>query len=171
MSEEQESGEIHTMGVPQMDASLVQYILNTDEISQNLILRLSGWSFNPSTEKYEHTEGEELLNKYGIKILFDTLLPSISHRGLYMSNLNINEAYALAREIIMETKKIMFVNYVEMGIKNMADMSTIIEILRANILATIKRPYQEGERDWLKKTTHETRTIGSSKKGLGLGGR
>ena len=112
------------------------------------------------------------MNEYGIKLIINTLIGGISNKGVYLSNLNENETYALARKILHTISKMLFCYHKEFGIKNMSEQSIIMELIRTHVMAVLKRPYQEGERKFFKKIESERRVVTEAqKKGFGIFGR
>ena len=59
----------------------------------------------------------------------------------------------------------------EFGIKSMAQQQSIMDLIIANIMAILKRPFDQGERKFFKNITQEKRIVGEqSKRSLGVFG-
>lgn len=159
-----------------MNPDLGKWMLDSNDEWENLELILAGWKINskdPYTEdgKINWEQGEALMNEKGRKILINTMIRGISHKGVFLTNMNENEVYKIARKVLNDIAKQIATFNEEFGIKSMAEQQMIMDLLLTNVMAILKRPFNQGERDFFKKITTEKRVVGGEeKKGFGVMG-
>ncbi len=172
-----------------IDPSLAKFILDLSEMLDIIYIRLNGMEMRTVKEtaidgdtgketkkyikKYVRDDKKALMSLEGVDAMVGTLMNAVNHKGVFMSNFNDWETTALSEELLDDLATVMFVNYHVWQIKSISDMTVIIDTIRTNLLATLKRPFEEGERKFYKKTVLERRNIdqGRSRAGLPSFGR
>lgn len=179
-NEERGSGDYEesaTISPGAMHPDLGKYILESRGDWTELALLLHGYEMDAGKPfKDDGTinwvRGEPLMNSLGIKLIINALIGGISNKGVYLSNLNENETYSLARKVLNSISKMLFAYNKDFGIKSMAEQTTIMELIRVHVMAVLKRPYMEGERKFFRKIESEKRIVSENqRKGAGIFGR
>lgn len=151
-----------------MDPGLVRFQLDNTDIIQSLSMKLRGYRYDPNKQELIYDKDKALMNEDGIELLIETLLGGLGHKGLLLSNFNSNETYTIAKIMMNDTAKLLVINMREFGIKNHATREIIQSTIRSTIMAMLKRPFDQGERRFIKDTTEERRLITEGEKGRGL---
>ena len=152
-----------------MDPGLIRYQLDNSDIIQSLSMKLRGFRFNPETNEVKYFAEKALINEDGIELLIETLLASMGHKGVLLSNFNVNETYTIARITMNDCAMLLVTNMDRFDIKDSATREVIQSMIRTTIMAILKRPFDQGERRFIKDTTEEKRVITEgANKGRGL---
>ena len=161
-----------------VDSGLLRFILDIEATLDKLELFLRGVQ-NRIVEADEEGEkkiylvqekGKPLLSEDGIKFIMSTLR-SIATKDVFVSNFSEKETYNNIRSISLSILKELWVHY-EIGDWEIKDISTLMQIYNMCyifIFSSLKRPYREGERNFMKHTVEE-RHIFTPKKVSFLGG-
>ena len=171
----EESGNINedtiiTTTPQQMDPSLAKFILSSEDMLEILYIRLNGMVWDDKEKKYIRDESKALMSRDGVNSLIGTLMNAINHRGIYMSNFNDWEVEGVCEEMLDDIAITLFVNHRKYEIRSLSDRTVIINAIRTNLLASLKRPFGEGERKLYGKTAQERHNIDQGKKRSGLPG-
>lgn len=146
-----------------IDPSLAKWGLDDSDVVNNLRLVLEGKGIMYDEGKKIYvigSVGRPLMNALGIRLCLDTLFKSATTKNVKLSNMSEKDSYGLARLILNELSKLLFCNMKEFEIKDIATFATINEAFRCNIFAAMKRPYKEGEKNFIKGFAREDRRIG-----------
>jgi hypothetical protein len=160
---------ISSYGGMQLDPGMVEFILDIDKPLFAVYAKLNGMIYDEKLKQWVRHEDKALMSTKGADELVSSLLGAIAHRGVFMSNFDDNETRAIEEEILDDITTIIFVMADEWKIRNLSDRTVVMNILRSNMISAWKRPYNEGERNFLKKITVEKNTIDRSRKGLPFG--
>lgn len=175
MGEDDQQGNVQestTKNVPiALDPILTQWMLNNDNEMLALVAKLHGFVYDPASKKV--IQKKPMMNEYGIQVLVDTLLSSMNHKGIYLSNLSDNEVYSMANETLDNIARIITIFHDEFGINSMDKQYVIMDMMRNNMVAIFKRPWTKGEREFIRGFLQERTVISQGeKRGIGLfGGR
>jgi hypothetical protein len=155
----------------QLDPGMVEFILDIDKPLFAVYAKLNGMRYDEAKKTWVRHDELALMSTKGADELVSSLLGAIAHRGVFMSNFDDNETRAIEEEILDDITTIIFVMADEWEIKNLSDRTVVMNILRSNMISAWKRPFNEGERNFLKKITVEKNTIDRTRRDgmLGLG--
>lgn len=123
-------------------------MLSSKRIINNIILKLRGKTFDIAQRKYLQRSAP-LLNKEGIGEI-RIILESVLNQNTYLSNLTNKEIYDIMIST-SQTINTMFCYYKEYGIKK-RNFDTIRNAILPPLFCALKRPYNQGEREFIKGT-------------------
>jgi hypothetical protein len=147
--------------------------IRPDEVIEQIKQRLMGNEYDNETEKWTPNPALKniSLTAVGASAITNLIFPA-STRNVSVSNLDNEEIKTRLLSIVKTAMKMCLDNWEEYGIKTVAQLYFVKEIVYTNTLVALKQPQNEGIRRLLNSTISENRNIatyGEEKKGF-LGG-
>lgn len=138
---------------------LVKFQLSTFDVVEKVKYALLGYELveDENGRIYPKKLGEKVLSDKGINIILFTL-NGMSHKGIFLSNLDSNDAHRITYAIAQRVNDVLYEREKEIEL-DPAYKAQIINIVDANVYASLRRPVGQGERAFLSKTTERKEVV------------
>ena len=147
------------------NASLTMWIEQSDDLIEQLEHDLRGDAYNAEEDKWGRGDRPQL-NDRGIRSVISIVRPIIS-KNTFLSNINEDDVFRVCKSTQRKAARLLFKNAEKFEIQT-GHHETIQEIINNYVEFAVRRAMDQGEREFLSKSTQESRIIQPSQQQGGL---
>lgn len=125
---------------------VTRYILTTEDILEEIEMKLRGRLWSPSKERWV-SKGQPILNEHGVNTII-WVVSTFLHRGIALSNYSDEDIKRICKGVRIQLIKTLMLEFYNFGVKR-SNLSLVVRMVDVTIYSMMRRGYKAGERSEL----------------------